>query len=261
MRKELKIFIHSLLNFSLWHELALSKIRARFNRTVLGPLWEILGSLVLLLFLGFLWAKLWNKNFLDFFTYLYIGFTLWRVILSSVTDANMLLSLSYINIIKNIYLHPFVLCISSSYKNCITLLLNLPIIFFILVLAGKFSVISLFYCFFFLLIFFLSNICITYLFSVLCLRYRDLEHTINVFFGILFFFTPIIWELDQLGDKIFLVQPNILFHYIEFFRSGLINSSVNLSSFSFVIIFTIILIIITLYLSSRIKNKINYWID
>ncbi len=261
MIKELNIFIKSLLNYVLWYELAQSRIRARFNRTVLGPLWEIFGSLILLLLLAFLWSKLWNKNFLDFFTYLFIGFTLWRTILSSVTDANMLLSHSYINLIKNVYIHPFVLCISSAFKNCVTLLLNLPIILIVLFINDSFHIISLFYCLVFLLLFFISNICVSYIFGTLCLKYRDLEHTINVFFGILFFFTPIIWEVNQLGSKVLLVQPNLLYHYIEFFRSGLINSSVNTISMFVVFFSTIILVLFTSFLSNKIKDKITYWVD
>ena len=42
MIKELNIFIKSLLNYVLWYELAQSRIRARFNRTVLGPLGKYL---------------------------------------------------------------------------------------------------------------------------------------------------------------------------------------------------------------------------
>ena len=258
---ELKIFIKSLLNYVLWLELAQSRIRARFNRTVLGPLWEIFGSLFLLLLLAFLWSKLWGKDFLDFFTYLYIGFTLWRTILSSVTDANMLFSHSYINLIKNIYIHPFILCISSSYKNCVTLLLNMPVIFLVLIYNNTLHLTSIFYCFIFLILFFISNVCISFIFGTLCLKYRDLEHTINVFFGILFFFTPIIWEVNQLGDKILLIQPNLLYHYIEFFRSGLINGEVNTISIIIVFFVTIFLILFTSYLSSKIKNKITFWVD
>ena len=261
MFTEIKFFYQSLLNIELWYELALSKIRARFNRTVLGPLWEILGSFVLLVLLAFLWSKLWNKNFIDFFTYLFIGFTLWRTILSTVTDANMLLSHTYGSLIKNVYIHPFVLCIASSYKNLITLLLNFPIIILILLINDNLHPASIIYCFFFLILFFISSICVTFIFSTLCLRFRDLEHTISVFFGILFFFTPIIWEPSQLGSKIFLVETNMLYHYIEFFRSGLINGNVNILSIISVFSFTILLFFFTIFVSKKIKKKIPYWVD
>jgi ABC-type polysaccharide/polyol phosphate export permease len=261
MYSELKFFYYSLLNYHLWFELAQSKIRARFNRTVLGPLWEILGSLVLLFLLAFLWSKLWKKDFLDFFSYLFIGFTLWRIILSSVTDANGLFSHTYNSLLKNVSLHPFILCIASSYKNIVTLLLNTPIIFFVLVINDEFYFSSLIYFFIFIILFFISNICVTFIFSILCLRFRDLEHTITVFFGILFFFTPIIWSVDQLGDKVFLIQPNILYHYVEFFRSGLRNGYVDPNSILIVFIFTILLLIFSIFLSKKFKKKINYWVD
>lgn len=261
MYLELKNFYYALLNYHLWHELAQSKIRARFNRTVLGPFWEILGSLVLLFLLAFLWSKLWKKDFLDFFSYLFIGFTLWRIILSSVTDANGLFSHTYNGLLKNVSLHPFILCIASSYKNIVTLLLNMPIIFFVLVINGELYLSSLIYFFIFMILFFISNICVTFIFSILCLRFRDLEHTISVFFGILFFFTPIIWNIDQLGDKVFLIKPNILYHYVEFFRSGLKNGYVEPYTIVIVLIFTILLMIFSIFLSKKFKNKINYWVD
>ena len=89
MKEEIILFYKSLLNVNTWRELSDSKMRARYNRTVLGPFWEIFGSLFLLLLLAYLWSKLWNKDFVDFFTYLLIGYTLWRTILSTVTDACM----------------------------------------------------------------------------------------------------------------------------------------------------------------------------
>lgn len=261
MYSELKNFYNALLNYHLWYELAHSKIRARFNRTVLGPLWEIIGSLVLLFLLAFLWSKLWKKDFLDFFSYLFIGFTLWRIILSSITDANGLFSHTYNSLLKNVSLHPFILCVASSYKNIVTLLLNMPIIFFVLIINGEFYFSSLIYFFIFIILFFISNICVTFIFSILCLRFRDLEHTISVFFGILFFFTPIIWSIDQLGDKVFLIQPNILYHYIEFFRSGLKNGYVDPNTILIVFIFTFFLTTFSIFLSKKFKNKISYWVD
>ena len=49
MKNEIILFYNSLLNFNIWKELADTKMRARYNRTVLGPFWEIIGSLFLLL--------------------------------------------------------------------------------------------------------------------------------------------------------------------------------------------------------------------
>ena len=261
MKKEIIGLYQSLINFNLYIELANAKMRARYNRTVLGPFWEILGALLLLLLLSFLWSKLWKVTFIDFFAYLFIGYTLWRTILSSTTDACQLYSNIYTGVLKNVKINPFILAISCSYKNLITLLFNFPLIVFILYLNNQLYFSSIFFTIFFISLFFLSSVAASFLLAVLCLRYRDLEHTIGVLLGMLFFFTPIIWNTDQLGDKDLYVQLNIIYHYIHFFRSGLQSGEVNFLSIIVVVITTISLILLALYVFKKTNKKIVYWID
>jgi ABC-type polysaccharide/polyol phosphate export permease len=261
MKKEIICLYQSLVNFDLYKELADAKMRARYNRTVLGPFWEIFGALLLLLLLSFLWSKLWNVKFIDFFTYLLVGYTLWRTILSTTTDACQLYSYTYTGVLKNVKIHPFVLAISCAYKNFLTLLMNFPLIFFILYLNNQLHFSSIFFTIFFLFLFFLSSIAASFLLAVLCLKYRDLEHTIGVLLGMVFFFTPIIWNVDQLGDNILYIQANILYHYIYFFRSGLQNGEVNFLSIIVVAVVTFLLILLALYVSKKTNKKIAYWID
>jgi len=61
------IFISALSNYDLWSYMAKTKIRIRFFRTLLGPIWEIIGTLIFIIFISLVWAKLWNKQFIDFF--------------------------------------------------------------------------------------------------------------------------------------------------------------------------------------------------
>lgn len=261
MKKELISLYQSLVNFDLYKELADAKMRARYNRTVLGPFWEILGALILLLLLSFLWSKLWKVTFLNFFTYLLIGYTLWRTILSTTTDACQLFSNTYTGVLKNVKINPFILAISCAYKNFLTLLLNFPIIIFILYLNNQLHFSSIFLSMFFMFLFFLSSVAASFLLAVLCLRYRDLEHTIGVLLGMVFFFTPIIWNVNQLGNNISYINLNILYHYINFFRSGLQNGEVNLLSIIVVVTTTTFLIFLALYVSKKTHKKIAYWID
>jgi len=260
MKKEFHQVIKAFKNFELWIELAQTRIRARYNRTVLGPFWEIFGSLFLLILLAFLWSKLWGKHFSEFFLYLLVGYTLWRTILVTVIDATMLFTAVYPNLLKNIQIHPFVLCISSSYKNFITLMLNMPLILILLFWSREFYLVSIFYLIIFFILFFITSFCVSYIVAVICLKYRDLEHTIQVIFGMLFFFTPVIWQVDQLGAKIFLIQPNILYHYINFFRSCLLNGSVENLSIVVVLFTTIFLFLLTLFIHNKIRKKFIYWL-
>ena len=46
------IFISALSNYDLWSYMAQTKIRIRFFRTILGPIWEIIGTLIFIIFIS-----------------------------------------------------------------------------------------------------------------------------------------------------------------------------------------------------------------
>jgi ABC-type polysaccharide/polyol phosphate export permease len=114
MISEFKTFIITIKNYELWFNMARSKLRIRFLRTTLGPLWEVIGTLVLLLFISIIWSKLWGKDFLIFFPYLFLGFVIWKSIVSIINDATLLFSEIYKNILENVYIHPFLVLIQKN---------------------------------------------------------------------------------------------------------------------------------------------------
>jgi ABC-2 type transport system permease protein len=79
----------------------------------------------------------------------------------------------------------------------------------------------------------------------------------------LFFFTPIIWQADQIGhgEKIFLIESNFLYHFINFFRSGFVNGKIEYFSMLMMTIVTILLFFVATFLHNKYKKKIIFWID
>jgi|LauGreSBDMM110SN_4_FD.fasta_scaffold36878_2 ABC-type polysaccharide/polyol phosphate export permease len=259
---EFKNFIKILKNYELWFYMARSKLRIRFLRTKLGPIWEIIGTLILLLCIAIIWSKLWNKDFLAFFPYLFLGFIIWKSIVSIVNDASMLFSETYKNMLENVYIHPFVLCTAIVCKNTFILLGFVACSIFIIIFTHKFFFLSIIFIIFYLLLFFITSISLTLIIATLCLRYRDLQHATNVILNLLFFFTPIIWSTDQLSEpnKRLLVDTNIIYHYVEFFRSSLFNGHPEIISFLVVIISTTVLFLLALYTSSKFSKKLVFWL-
>jgi ABC-type polysaccharide/polyol phosphate export permease len=89
-----------------------------------------------------------------------------------------------------------------------------------------------------------------------------MQHAINVILTLLFFFTPVIWNADQLSEanKIILVDTNIVYHYIEFFRSSLLAGYPETKTFLVVIISTLILLMTSLYVSKKFSKKLVFWL-
>ena len=114
----------------------------------------------------------------------------------------------------------------------------------------------------YLFLFFISATCVSFIVGTLCLKFRDLQYSVVVIMQLLFFMTPVIWDPQQISEKgrFFLVDTNIFYHYVEFFRSALLYGEVNKLSIIVVTISTLILMIVTFFLYAKIKNKIIFWV-
>ena len=80
---------------------------------------------------------------------------------------------------------------------------------------------------------------------------------------LIFFITPVLWETAQLSENInnLIVLPNPVYHYIEFFRSALLYNVINQFSLIYLLTFTTLSFLISLFVYSKIKNKIIFWIS
>lgn len=255
-------FIDAIKNYNLWLEMAISKIRVRFIRTALGPIWEVLGTLIFLIFISVVWSKLWKIPFIEFFLYLYPGFIIWKAIYSVIVDGTYLFSDTYSSHFENVKVHPIVFCLAHAAKNFIVLLFSFPIVLIIVFYSGSLHVYTLILIPFFLLLFFITSVAVTFIIATFCLKYRDLQFSIAVFLSLAFFITPVIWQVEQLGEKSqrFLIEPNLIYHYIEFFRSSFINGNVNELSLNIVIITTLLTCLIAFITYKFVKNKLAFWI-
>lgn len=249
-------------NYHFWLELALSKIRVRFIRTALGPIWEVIGTFVFLTFISLVWSKLWNKPFLDFFIYLYSGFIIWKAIFSIIADGTYLFADTYANAFENIKIHPLVFCLSHTMKNLIVLFFNFPILIILMFVSDSFHLGTIYLVPLFLLFFFITGVATSFIVATFCLKFRDLIFSINVFLSLLFFVTPVIWTVDQLSQNSqkFIIKPNLIYHYIEFFRSAILNGYVGSLSIYVVSITTIVTSIAAFIIYKLVKNKLTFWI-
>tara|TARA_B100000989_G_C19483742_1_gene446416 strand:+ start:376 stop:1161 length:786 start_codon:yes stop_codon:yes gene_type:complete len=255
--------LDAIKNYDLWMTLAITKIRVRFIRTALGPIWEILGTTIFLIFISFVWSKLWGDTFFDFFCYLYTGFIIWKAISSIIGDGTYLFSDTYSNCFENININPFVFCMSHTAKNFIVLIMNFPILIFILIINDTINISSWFWLIYYFLIFFITGVSASFILAVFCLKFRDLQFSIIVALQLIFFMTPVIWKIDQLSDKAqrFIIEPNLLYHYIEFFRSSVLYGIINYKSLTIISITTLILVIISLILYKYVNKKLIFWIS
>jgi len=260
MKNEFLLSVKVFKNYDVWVELAFSQIRTRYARTVLGPIWELLGLVFLLIPLAILWSRLWDRPVADFFVYLFSGYSLFRYISTTIGDASQNFLTGYGALIKNVNINPLVCTLALCFRNFIFFCHILIFIFFLgffFELQINFLLLLLY-----LVCLFITLLNVSTLVAFVCVRFRDLSNLIGLFMSLLFFFTPIIWDIDQLPEKhkVLFIEPNLLYHYIEFFRSTIINGNVNNLSFNVVLIFTLTSTFFTLFVLKKYRKILVTWI-
>ena len=115
--------------------MAWSDVRARYKRSVLGPLWITLGTAIGVVGLGFIWSALFKMERATFIPLLTVGLILWQFLSGCLSEAPSVFSRSA-NIIRNLglplALHPAQLVL----RHMINFAHNVPLFFLVMLVLG-----------------------------------------------------------------------------------------------------------------------------
>lgn len=203
-----------------WLYMAIQDIKLRYRRSMIGPWWVTISTGVMVMMLGFLWSHIFGsdlKNYLPFFA---VGFILWGWMSAQILDASGGF-FQFQGVIKQIRLPFPIFTLRLNVRQCIILMHNSIIIGLILLLVGQgFSLVSLMTIPNLILIQ-LNLTLFSIVITIFCTRYQDMTQVVNVGTQIVFFFTPILWQVETLKNRVYLAELNPIYHWIEMIRAPL----------------------------------------
>ena len=250
----------SLKLFALWRALAWNDVVNRYRRSVLGPFWITLSMATTLLAMGPLYGSLFQLPLQDFLPHLSLGLIFWAlctgIILESSTAFN-----DAAHFIRQTPL-PFPLYILRvTWRQLIVLLHNvtvLPVLFFIYPPHWSWAMLLVIPALLVTLLFLSSVGLIT---AVLCTRYRDLAPIVTSMMTLLFFITPIIWQLSLLPvEHRFLAQLNPFTHFIELLRGSGLGEAPALLEWGLTAGLALFAAWVANLLITKKRTRIAYWI-
>lgn len=239
--------------------ITLSDLRARYKRSVLGPLWLTLGTAIGSAGLGFVWSELLRVDAATFIPAITIGLILWQFIAGVITESA---SIFYrqAHFIRNISLPLSIHPIQLLLKQLINFLHNIPVF---LVVALIFDVPFSFDTLMFipgLLLTALNLLWISLIIGMLGARFRDFEHLVASVMPLLLFLSPVLYRPSHLPFSQELIWMNPLSYFIELIRSPLLGENLPV----FILLMSIIMLIAgwagTLWLFNRKRNRIVFWV-
>lgn len=257
-------FLCLITGWRIWAMLGWEDIRLRYRRSTIGPFWITISMAVRIYFMGFLYGHLFGQDLSQYFPFLAAGIITWSAISNLVNETTTILfeSESYLRNVKMAYIH---LIMRIVLKNLIILGHNILALIPIVIYYHN-SIIGFNY---YNILLFIPNLVILVLISVLIgsiiavlsTRFRDMPLITDSIITVLFFCTPIMWNINQLPEKyqIFCLA-NPIYHIVELLRAPLMGKAVLLISYGILGIVTIISFVSYYYIMNRCKYRVIFWL-
>ncbi|MFT7686570.1 MAG: ABC-type polysaccharide/polyol phosphate export permease [Candidatus Azotimanducaceae bacterium] len=243
----------------LWMRLALTKIKERYQRSVIGAFWITLSTLVMVITFGLLYGMLLDRTISVHLPYVAVGLVFW-MFYSDFLIKGCRLFIENSRMIQQLPLAKSVYLYKLTSEELIYLAHNVLIIVlsFVVFLKPVFSVILLLPLGLILLL--VNAMSCALIFGIVSTRYRDFPQVITSFMRPMMFITPIIWSVDIRPQLEVFVQFNPFFHLIEICRGPILGYPPTSTNWVVSLVLTIFAAVIALVMFTRYRSKIAYWV-
>lgn len=250
---------HCLNNLPMIGHLAYSDTKARYKRSIFGPLWLTLGTSIGVVGLGFVWSTILGQNRSEFIPSLTIGLIVWQFLSGSVSESCGTF-VRQAQIIKNLNLPLLIHPIQMILKQLITFAHNVLVIAVVFIYYQVPIGLNALYGVLGFALVVLNLTWISILLGMIGARFRDVEQIIIVLMPILFFMTPVIYRIGHGGIDISLLWFNPFTYFISIVRDPILSNYVDFHNFIMAILFNIVGWAITSIVFSKNYKKLAFWI-
>lgn len=259
--KGIEIYIKGLQSWRIWINMAVSEIRRRYKRTLLGPFWVTLSIAIFIGTIGLVFPTLWHtdsKTFLPFFA---SGYIIWIFISTSITEACG----TFINmrpLIKQLPLPYSIYANNVVASNMIILMHHMIVYFAVMVIYQVPLNLNTLLFFPAILILCFTFSWVSILFGLWSARFQDIKQIVVSFLQIALFVTPILWMPSQLGDswQSQLCNLNPLAHWIAIARAPLLGEQPTLTNWLVSITICIIGWLYTMKVLNKYYRHLVFWL-
>lgn len=240
--------------------LAWSDTRTRYRRSVLGPFWLVLGTLIGVGGLAFVWGALFEVERATFVPMLSIGLVVWYFLSGTIVEASSVYY-SQRELMLNIPVSSILVSIVLLARNMVTLAHNFIVVIAVLILFPDNLSVKALYAVPGLVLVCLNLLWIIQLVGYIGARYRDLSPLLAAIMQPLFFLTPVLFRTEQLGASSFIVSLNPLTHFLSVVRDPLMGSVPPPSTWAVVLALCVAGWLAALTMTALKRRRLAYWVN
>lgn len=244
----------------LWVRLAHQDMRLRYRGSLLGPFWQTITTVVLILSMGFIYAKLFHVQLYDYLPLLSIGLVMWGFVAGLITEGCGTFD-AVRGIIQQVKLPLSLHSYRLVYRNFLILAHSIVIVPIVLLLfphrvewLGLLGVVPV------LLLVAINGVAISLLLGMVCARFRDVPPVVGSIVQVVFFVTPIVWPPSALGSNRWWAVLNPLYTPIDLIRSPLLGMPESPHSWSILVLVTLFNCAVSFMFFSRFRARVAFWV-
>ena len=250
------------MNSTFIYFFTLRLLKSKYRSSIFGIILSNIFPLVAAIILSLIFSNIYNQSFQNFFPNISLAIIPWFFFLRAVGE----LSTSIIynsQIIKRKIQNLYNVSICYLISNLFDTFINF-IIFFIILFIFKKNDFYLDYFLMFLTI--IAFVIFVYSVGICCailnVYFNDFKHLLAFIFQALFFLTPIIYQLKQIGagfEKIIILNP--LTQFVIMFQNVIVKDKIfSVNDINLIFAITITGLIISILFINYNKNKIQFYI-
>lgn len=246
--------------FRLWQSLARQDIRLKYRRSTLGPFWITLSMAITVSAMGPLYSALFNLNSAAFVPHLALGLIFWGFLAGSLNEYAEAFSANE-HLLKQSYLPLSALVLRVFYRQFLILghnLLIYPVLMLFLHIGLNIQIFWLLPAF---LLVAINTLWVGLVIAVFCTRFRDMLPVIQSVVTLLFFVSPIIWQIEQLPPgRRHLAELNPFTALISLLRDPVLGVCPNMVYWWIALSYAVVGSVFALWLFGKTRNRITYWL-
>ncbi len=243
----------------MWWALALQDIRLRYRGSALGPLWLTISTLVMVVAMGFIYARLFQTDTRSYMPYLTVGLIVWQLISTLITDGCQTFTASeaviqQVPIPFSIHAYRVVCRNFIIFAHSLVLVpiglaaLRIPVGWRAIEAVAGGAVIAV------------NGVWIAILLGMFSARFRDIPPIVASFVQVAFFVTPVFWPIEALGEYRGIAEYNPLFAAIDVIRAPLLGQATAATSWPVLLAATVVGCAVSFALFARFRSRIAYWV-
>lgn len=246
----------------IWFALGKRDFVMRFRRMRLGVAWQLITLALLLVTIGFIYAKLFRQNVQEFLVFLSISLVLWFY-LTQAMDTGCTALVASEGYIKQLPVPPLAYTLRAFTGTTLSLLLSAPVFFIVKLVFAPLFWWGMLWAIPGLLLFMVVAALHGAILAYLNARIRDFQPAVSALMQICFYVSTVIITPEQLARvghaELYLYNPQ--YHLLNIVRGPLLHGGgPPMLSYAWVFGSTLVLFAALLYVIRHYDRRIVYYL-